>query len=185
MSIFSFKKLAPLRQSSFLIGLMCCIWHFSPAAFAADPAGGALNLPPVTDSRDIERDAQDISDSVMSPFCPGRTLSSCPSPQARDLRAQISVWLKQGYSENGVRNQLLTIYGEDVRGTPKNEGFGLFGWTAPFIFVLLLLLGMIYSLTRLRSSVTEPAGNLHSPDLAKEAKVYKRIEQELKERARS
>ena len=27
----------------------------------------------------------DLGDELMSPFCPGRTLSSCPSPQAAEL----------------------------------------------------------------------------------------------------
>ena len=33
--------------------------------------------------------ASDLANDLMSPFCPGRTLADCPSPQAKSL----VVWL--------------------------------------------------------------------------------------------
>ena len=105
-----------------------------------------------TNSEQLERTAQDVSESMMSPFCPGRTISSCPSPQARELRGQILQWLTQGYSADAVKNQLRMIYGEDVKGAPDAEGFGLVGWVAPFIFILVALAAVVLKLRQMKTS---------------------------------
>lgn len=141
--------------------------------FAEDPT--ALQAPgsspnsekraaPPSVSPEQDRLAQSIGETTMSPFCPGRTLSSCPSPQARELRDQIREWLAQGYSESGVRNQLRIIYGEEVRGTPPNGGWlGDLGWYAPFAFVLasLALVAMkVRSMARERRTTAQLKGGV-------------------------
>ncbi|MFN8392399.1 MAG: cytochrome c-type biogenesis protein CcmH [Bdellovibrionota bacterium] len=167
----------------------CCAFLLSVALFLplialADDAptanaGGAVTGSAATSSADtsrLERSAQEISETMMSPFCPGRTISSCPSPQARELRTQIFQWLQQGYSEEAVRNQLRTIYGEDVKGEPDKEGFGLVGWFAPLIFVLLALLLVVWKLRKMK--VTSGA----KPHLARKNKTdaLEKLEAELK-----
>ena len=62
-------------------------------------------------SANFEIITQEISDNVMSPFCPGLTLSACPSPQAKDLRLEIKSLLENGYSKEAVINQLKITYG--------------------------------------------------------------------------
>lgn len=94
---------------------------------------------------------QELSDRIMSPFCPGRTLSACPSDQARKLRQEIDSWLQQGYTRVAVENRLSMIYGDQVFGVPKRSGFGLLGWWAPAIFVVVTVLGVVLALRRLRS----------------------------------
>ncbi len=126
----------------------------------------------------LETAAQAISETSMSPFCPGRTISSCPSPQARDLRGQIHTWLSQGYSEEAVRNQLLLIYGEDVRGTPQSEGFGLVGWTMPAVFVLLSVALLFLKLRRMKSEKRPP-----EQAIALDADAERRVDEALRRRA--
>jgi len=96
----------------------------------------------------LEELTQEMSETTMSPYCPGRTISSCPSIQARELRQQIYDWFRQGYSKRAVMNQLLAIYGEEVRGMPKSKGFGRMAWIAPGIFVLLGILFIVLYLKR-------------------------------------
>jgi len=125
----------------------------------------------------LELEAQAISETSMSPFCPGRTISSCPSPQARELRGQIHTWLQQGYSPEAVKNQLLLIYGEDVRGTPQTEGFGIVGWTMPAVFVILSLALVFIKLRKMKPS------DEHYSDAVVDAESERRVEDALRRRA--
>ncbi len=131
---------------------------------------------PQTSAADLDKLAQEISETTMSPFCPGRTISSCPSPQARELRGQIHTWLNSGYSPDAVRNQLFTIYGEDVRGTPESEGFGLVGWFAPAVFVILSLAIIFRKLGRMKRKTEE---HLSTPDAAVEARVAAALKERM------
>lgn len=127
------------------------------------------------DEEAIGKLSQEVSDTTMSPYCPGRTLSACPSPQARELRTQISAWFHQGYSVEGVRNQLLTIYGPEVRGAPAFSGIGILAWIFPIVAIFLGVVLVVVRLRRLR--LVE--GSMIPPlDQA----AIKQVEQELKNR---
>lgn len=92
--------------------------------------------------------AQRVSDSVMSPFCPGRTLSACPSSEARDLRLQIERWFEQGYTEQGVMSQLEMLYSADIKGLPQG---GKRVWLYPGLIVLALFALVCLRLKTLKS----------------------------------
>ncbi len=90
----------------------------------------------VIEQKTVEELTQEISDTIMSPFCPGRTLSACPSEDARQLRTQISTSLKQGYSAAAVKRQLTAKYGPELTGLPENSSFGRLANDAPFYFLI-------------------------------------------------
>ena len=108
-------------------------------------------LPCLAETTELVSDeAQQISNSVMSPYCPGRTLASCPSPQARELRGQIAEWIKGGESPVAIVDRLRTMFGKEIIGAPESRGFGLVGWWMPAAFVVLLLLTVCLWLKRLQ-----------------------------------
>jgi len=83
-----------------------------------------------------ENKTNEIFDSFMSPFCPGRLLRDCPSSQASELKRKIESQFKAGVTEEVVINDLVTTYGNEVRAAPLPKDFGLVGWLAPFAFLL-------------------------------------------------
>ena len=83
----------------------------------------------------LERQAHEVFGEVMSPFCPGRLLNDCPSPQAAELKQNIRTQLSQGLSTDQIFSALIDKYGEEVRATPKQSGFGLMAWVTPFLFL--------------------------------------------------
>lgn len=94
---------------------------------------------------------QEISDNIMSPFCPGLTLSGCPSPQAKDLRLEIKSWLEKGYSKEAALNQLKIVYGEKITGLPQTSSvFGRISSFMPFIFLLLGIVVLLYTLKNMK-----------------------------------
>ena len=88
---------------------------------------------------DYESEAQDIFSEYMSPFCPGRLLADCGSSQAAELRDAIRVALANGVRADSIREQLEDTYGSSLRASPRTHGWGLLAWSAPFVFLILML----------------------------------------------
>lgn len=73
---------------------------------------------------------------VMSPFCPGRTLSACTSGQADTLRMWILVQEAAGRSQEDVHEELIAKYGDVVLSAPRPKGFGVTAYALPALFFL-------------------------------------------------
>jgi cytochrome c-type biogenesis protein CcmH/NrfF len=109
----------------------------------------------------------------MSPYCPGRTLADCPSPDAAVVREEIRARLSRGESEGEVRALLESRFGEDVRGLPRDA----FGWTAPIVILVTgagLLALALRSLSRRDARGSSPVRA--SPELEREldAEIHRR-----------
>jgi cytochrome c-type biogenesis protein CcmH/NrfF len=68
---------------------------------------------------------------VMSPFCPGRTLSACTSPQADSLRMWVLVQEAAGRTEADVHAELVERYGDVILSAPRAQGFGVTAYALP------------------------------------------------------
>lgn len=78
-----------------------------------------------------------MAHELMSPFCPGRTLAECPSPQATDLRFWILTQAAAGASEAEVRSMLSARWGDVLLAAPRAEGWGLSAYVIPIAFFVL------------------------------------------------
>ncbi len=79
---------------------------------------------------------------LMSPYCPGLSLASCPSPQADSLRKAIAVRFYSGETPAAITEALVVDYGPGIRGSPSMDGFGS---AAFFVPVLLLVSGALFA----------------------------------------
>ena len=93
------------------------------SAMAAEPDAPGEDGPPAW--------AYAIAGELLSPFCPGRTLTECPSPQAESLRMWIIVQAAAGRSRADVEAELFERYGDDIRPTPRAEGIGISAYLLP------------------------------------------------------
>jgi cytochrome c-type biogenesis protein CcmH/NrfF len=75
--------------------------------------------------------AYDLPNDLLSPFCPGRSLADCPSPDAASLRMWILVQAAAGRTRADVEAELLERYGEVIRSAPKAEGVGAAAYWMP------------------------------------------------------
>ena len=80
--------------------------------------------------------AYELSGELMSPFCPGRTLSECPSPQADSLRMWMIVQEAAGRSRAEVEAELYERYGDVILAAPRAEGFGVTAYVIPVVAFL-------------------------------------------------
>jgi cytochrome c-type biogenesis protein CcmH/NrfF len=80
-------------------------------------------------SRELER-------QLMSPYCPGRSLVECPSPQATELRMWIHAQEQAGVPRDEVEARLYQEFGDTLRHAPRAEGWGLWAYLTPALVVL-------------------------------------------------
>ena len=78
----------------------------------------------------------ELANELMSPFCPGRALAECPSPNAENLRVWILEQEKAGVARADVEAELYTRWGDSLRQTPRAEGVGLIAYAIPVVVVI-------------------------------------------------
>jgi cytochrome c-type biogenesis protein CcmH len=96
---------------------------------------------------DILRQARDIYNRIMSPYCPGQSLANCGSDAAEVLRLDIRERLAGGESPEAIIASLVEQFGESVLAEPPNRGFARLAWIGPFA---ILLAGAVLVLVYLR-----------------------------------
>jgi cytochrome c-type biogenesis protein CcmH/NrfF len=84
-----------------------------------------------------ERWAYDLAHELMSPYCPGRALAECPSPQADQLRMWIIGQARAGKTREQVEAELAANFGDQIRQAPRAEGIGLVAYAVPAAFVVV------------------------------------------------
>jgi cytochrome c-type biogenesis protein CcmH/NrfF len=86
----------------------------APSSPAANPAVAGKS------EEELEREAESIARSVMSPFCEGRTISACPV--AGPLRDDIRKWVHEGVPAPEIRDRLHKMFPEhNLLGVPPNR----------------------------------------------------------------
>ena len=111
----------------------------------------------------VEEWAQRLNRDLMSPYCPGRTLSDCPSPRAAELRAWIREQERQGRTREDVEAQLERLYGEVVRSAPRAQGWGLTAYLIPAAAMLAGAALVAALLARRGAPAGDPGASTRTP----------------------
>jgi cytochrome c-type biogenesis protein CcmH/NrfF len=113
---------------------------------------------------------------VMSPFCPGRTLSACTSGQADSLRMWILVQQAAGRSQEDVHVELLARFGDVILAAPKAQGFGLAAYVIPLgVFIGG---GLLVTIFLRRQTAEASAARVQAP-APLDADIERAIDEEL------
>ena len=128
----------------------------SPRLHSLAPALLALCLcvglacSPAEDPESVRaRTANEVARDLMSPFCPGRTLADCSSPDAGAIREVIRESLRAGESPEAIRARIEARFGDHVVGVPRER----LGWILP---ILVLIAGAGALVFALRRAVRRP-----------------------------
>jgi len=133
-------------------------WTLAVALASAAPPSSAEDRPrsepdyPV----DVLREAQDISASTLSPFCPGKTLSSCPSSKASEWRQDIRAMVADGMDAEAIRSRLQARTPDfDLASVPVSP----LSWWGPIAIFSVLTAGLViaalWNTRRRRTSVVQ------------------------------
>jgi cytochrome c-type biogenesis protein CcmH/NrfF len=128
--------------------------------------------PPAQLDTESARRAHRLSSDLMSPYCPGRTLADCPSPDAAALRRELRNLLDAGVPEKEVRTQLEARFGGAISGVPRTR----LGWVLPGIALLLGAVALVLALRRLSRAPRDAAGEPPVSDPELEAQLDAELE---------
>ena len=127
-----------------------------------------------------------LAHDLMSPFCPGRTLAQCPSPQADELRVWILTQEAAGATRAEVESMLIERFGEEILAAPLARGVR--GFSAYAVPVAAFVLGggfVAFALRRLLGAGAErgevrpaPAAG---PPVASDPELERLIDAELRD----
>ena len=153
-----------LARSTWLLVLLAGVAQAAPLKAQTDEA--------------LNREARIIFETVLSPYCPGRTISNCPSPQAEVLRTDIKEQLASGKTPEEIKEELYATFGDELRTIPRARGFGLLAWIVPGLAFLAggWAIAVWIGRTRARQS------NSSEPTTAElDPETQARLDDELKE----
>ena len=117
-----FSSMRGSSSDLLVVALLAGLGHGSVVAAAETSPGLGLS-----------REAHALSRELMSPYCPGRTLADCPSPDAAAVRREIRTRLAAGETSDQVRAGLEHRFGDAVVGVPRTP----LGWILPGLGLLL------------------------------------------------
>ncbi|MCH2108046.1 MAG: cytochrome c-type biogenesis protein CcmH [Polyangiaceae bacterium] len=127
------------------------------------------------EAADLKRRAAAIARQTMSPFCPGRTLADCPSPNATTWRQDIRQMLAEGMSAAEIQKVLEARAGGNLSGIPNRR--------SSYILPLALALGaaalLIWVLARFRGVAERKKKTEKKKDVEQLGVDDARLEEEL------
>jgi cytochrome c-type biogenesis protein CcmH/NrfF len=89
-------------------------------------------------SPEAEQVTRDLANDLMSPYCPGRTISSCPSEQARKLEDYIMAEAEGGRSKEEIETLLIDRFGEEKLGS-KTDPLLVYGSIAAAFLAAIVI----------------------------------------------
>lgn len=167
----------PIRRSLAALGVVWFVAFASGVACVVHAEVAVAELTP-----EMEHRAQEIIRTTMSPFCPGRTLDSCPSPNATDWRNDVREWVEQGVSTPEIRKRLMQRVPEvDITGAPSTALDAVLPILVTVTAVLLLALLLRKLLVhRERARSAAPKGAAAPEDSAADKReLDRRLDEEL------
>ncbi len=153
---------------------------FALAALALSPLGAPATAQDRPLSDEEAQRARRISDQIMSPFCPGRTLNECPSPSAGEWREDVRRWVGEGVPPDEIRRRFETRMPEaDLTGNPGGEAP-----TNPILWIVLVALilpaAVLFPRAVAKRRERRAAAHAEPPEPSgSDAKLDDRLEREL------
>jgi cytochrome c-type biogenesis protein CcmH len=129
----------------FLLMILCALSFSSSFAKDATP----LADDPVTEQRLIS-----ISEEMRCLVCQNESLAGSRSDLANDLRREIRTLIKEGKSDDQIRNFMVERYGDFVLYRPPVKPITWLLWIGPFIILLIGVAVLFTYLRRRNSAVT-------------------------------
>lgn len=128
---------------------------------------------------DPDQILQELSTDLMSPYCPGRTIAACPSPQARRLEDHILAEAQSGKTRDQIEQQLVDRFGDQIVGYAP-QPFLLYGSALVGLLALVALVMVGRRWSRSSSSATA-GGKAAAKASAPTAAELERLEDALDE----
>jgi len=126
---------------------------------------------PMAEDPQLEARLVDISQELRCLVCQNESLASSHAELANDLRREVRDLIRQGKTDQEVKDFLVARYGDFVLYRPEVKPLTWVLWFGPFVFLLVaaVLMGVYL---RQRSNQVQPAP-LSDADRARAQKILK------------
>ena len=107
-------------------------WSWAAAVAVAAAAflyGATAESPPRTNADRVHQLAQGLA----CPVCAGQSVAESDVSVAREIRRQIAVWVDEGRSDTYIREQIVSVYGEQTDYNPPASGMSSLVWILPLV----------------------------------------------------
>ncbi len=121
---------------------------------------------------EVSNIVHELSQEILSPYCPGKTIEMCPSGGAAEVRREIQKLARQGKSKAAIKEAILDTYGEKYRiqEPPREDHYPL---VAAIVGGLVLCMLAVFLLSRGRDDSDDSSPDDPSmDDLDDDDEVY-------------
>ena len=108
---------------------------------------------PLADDPVTEQRLMSISGEMRCLVCQNESLAGSRSELANDLRREIRILIKEGKSDDQIRNFMVERYGDFVLYRPPVKPVTWLLWIGPFVILIIGIAGLLAYLRRRNSSV--------------------------------
>ena len=98
-------------------------------AAAAFLYGTVADGPPKTNADRVH----ELALSFACPVCAGQSVAESDVSVAREIRRQIALWVDEGRSDAYIRDQIVSVYGEQTDYNPPASGLSSLVWILPLV----------------------------------------------------
>ena len=110
---------------------------------------------PLADDPVTEQRLMSISEEMRCLVCQNESLAGSRSELANDLRREIRILIKEGKSDDQIRNFMVERYGDFVLYRPPVKPVTWLLWIGPFVILIIGIAGLLAYLRRRNSSVPD------------------------------
>jgi len=125
------------------------------AAFHALP-GTAKEAAPLAEDPVVEQRMVRITEELRCLVCQNESLAGSQADLAKDLRQEVRGLIKEGKSDQEVRDFLVSRYGDFVLYRPQLKSTTYVLWIGPFVLLVIGVLALVRYLRRRATQVRQP-----------------------------
>ena len=153
---------------------VACAQQISPVS-EAQPKKTTNTRPTPAMEAEATKRINRLSDELKSPFCPGKTLLTCTSPEAFKLRREMRQMILEGYDDRDILKVISKSFDQPLENPPQ-PWITLLVPVFPFIFGLIIALWVFLYWRRSSSSEMFNRGEAEAVEVDAEHKYYERLQ---------
>ena len=124
--------------------LILCAWSVNAYAKEAEPVMGDAAL---------QARVMNLGGELRCLVCQGESLAESRSDFAKDMLSKIKELMKQGKSDQEIKDYLVARYGDFILYRPPFSGITAYIWIAPFVLAVAGASLLIFNIKRRRERV--------------------------------
>jgi cytochrome c-type biogenesis protein CcmH len=100
--------------------------------------------------RSARERAHDLATELRCPDCEGLSVADSSTSSAQAIRADLRRRVRQGESDDDIRQEYIDRFGESILLNPEGDGLGIVVWGLPVLVLVLGAGGLVLALRRWR-----------------------------------